>query len=103
MHMAITANWSYPTAIRFGAGRLSELGDACQNLGMRNPLFVTDAGLVNLPIVAKAQNILVSAGLGRAIFSEVYPNPDDNALAKGLEIYRAGGHDGVVAFGEDRH
>ena len=97
--MAISANWHYPTAIRFGAGRLNELVEACQNLGMHNPLFVTDSGLVNLPIVAKALDILATKSLRYAIFSEVYPNPDDITLAKGLDIYRDGGHDGVIAFG----
>ncbi|NVK18331.1 MAG: iron-containing alcohol dehydrogenase [Methylocystaceae bacterium] len=97
--MTITANWSYPTAIRFGAGRIQELAEACASVGMKKPLFVTDSGLVNLPIVATALDVLDKNGMGRAMFSEVEPNPDEISLAKGLEMYRAGGHDGVVAFG----
>ncbi|WP_028880089.1 iron-containing alcohol dehydrogenase [Terasakiella pusilla] len=97
--MTITANWSYPTAIRFGAGRIQELAEACQAVGMKKPLFVTDAGLVSLPIVATALDVLEKGGLGRAMFSDVYPNPDEVSLEKGLKIYRDGGHDGVVAFG----
>ena len=37
--------------------------------------------------------------MGRAIFSEVDPNPSDLNLVAGTEAFRAGGHDGVVAFG----
>ena len=47
---APTANWSYPTAIRFGAGRIKELAEACRAAGITRPLLVTDAGLAKLPI-----------------------------------------------------
>jgi alcohol dehydrogenase class IV len=96
---SLTANWSYPTAIRFGVGRISELSEACESLGILRPLFVTDAGLADLPIVATALDILDGAGLVSAVFSDVYPNPDELSLEKGLELYRAGGHDGIVALG----
>lgn len=96
---APTANWSYPTAIRFGAGRIVELPEACAAAGVKRPLLVTDRGLAPLPITARALDILEAAGLGRAIFSEVDPNPHEGALAAGVAAYKAGGHDGVVAFG----
>ena len=95
----IVANWSYPTSIRFGAGRIQELAESCASLGISKPLFVTDAGLVDLPIVATALDVLSDANMGRAMFSEVHPNPDELSLEKGLAMYKAGGHDGVVAFG----
>ena len=97
--MTPTANWSYPTAIRFGAGRVAELPEACRAAGIRRPLLVTDRGLAALPITARALDILDGAGLGRAVFAEVDPNPTDVNLAAGVEAFRAGGHDGVVAFG----
>ena len=97
--MQLTGNWSYPTSIRFGAGRISELADACQTAGMSKPLLITDRGLANLPITQNALDLLSQAGLGRAMFAEVDPNPNENNLAAGLEAYRAGGHDGVIAFG----
>ena len=97
--MQLTGNWSYPTSIRFGAGRISELADACQSAGMSKPLLVTDRGLANLPITQNALDLLDQAGLGRAMFSEVDPNPNEKNLAAGLEAYQAGGHDGVIAFG----
>lgn len=97
--MTISVNWSYPTAIRFGAGRIKELADACMAAGIKRPLLVTDKGLANLPITLNALDILEQAGLGRSIFSDVDPNPNEINLAAGIEAFKAGGHDGVVAFG----
>jgi alcohol dehydrogenase class IV len=97
--MTLTANWSYPTAIRFGAGRISEIADACAAAGMKNPLLVTDKGLANLPVTQSTLDLMDAAGLGRAMFSEVDPNPTGDNVEAGLKVYRAGGHDGVIAFG----
>ncbi|MDX1466042.1 MAG: iron-containing alcohol dehydrogenase [Halomonas sp.] len=97
--MTLTGNWTYPTAIRFGAGRLRELPDACAEAGMARPLLVTDRGLADLPITAAALDTLEAAGLGRALFAEVDPNPNERNLAAGVAAFRAGGHDGVIAFG----
>jgi alcohol dehydrogenase class IV len=97
--MTLTGNWSYPTSIRFGAGRIAELAEACAAAGIRNPLLVTDAGLANLPITKRALDLMDAAGLGRAIFSDVRPNPNEIDLAAGIAAFRQGNHDGVIAFG----
>jgi len=97
--MTINANWSYPTAIRFGAGRISEIADACFVAGIKKPLLVTDRGLAGMEITQKTLNLLDDAGLGRAIFADVDPNPNEKNAAAGVAAYKAGNHDGVVAFG----
>lgn len=97
--MLLTANWSYPNAIRFGAGRISEIGEACRAAGIAKPLLVTDRGLAGLPITARALDLLDAAELGRALFSDVDSNPTEKNLAAGVAVFREGGHDGVVAFG----
>ncbi len=97
--MQLSGNWSFPTAIWFGAGRIHEIGDACESAGIQNPLLVTDRGLGKLAITENTLNLLDERGLGRGLFAEVDPNPTELNVAAGLEAYRAGGHDGVVAFG----
>ncbi|MDD9744024.1 MULTISPECIES: iron-containing alcohol dehydrogenase [Marinovum] len=97
--MSLTGNWSYPTAIKFGAGRVSELPGACAQAGMTRPLLVTDRGLADLPITSATLDVLEQAGLGRALFAEVDPNPNEKNLAAGVAAYNDGGHDGVIAFG----
>jgi alcohol dehydrogenase class IV len=93
------ANWSYPTAIRFGPGRIKELADACRAAGISRPLLVTDAGLAKFPITQRTMDLLREAGLPVAMFSNVQPNPVDSNVEAGIAAFRAGGHDGVVAFG----
>ncbi len=97
--MKLFGNWSYPTAIKFGAGRISELAEVCAQAGIKKPLLVTDKGLADLPITQNALDILDKAGLGRAIFSKVDPNPNEINLAAGVRAFKDGGHDGVIAFG----
>ncbi|MTI17575.1 iron-containing alcohol dehydrogenase [Rhodobacteraceae bacterium RKSG542] len=97
--MTTTANWSYPTPIRFGAGRIKELPEACAAAGIKRPLLVTDRGLGPLPVTQQTLDILEAAGLGRAMFCEVDPNPTDVNLDAGVAAFKAGDHDGVIAFG----
>ena len=97
--MSLRANWSYPTSIRFGAGRITEIVEACQATGITKPLLVTDKGLAKLDITRKTLRILDSAGLGRAVFSDVDPNPTEKNAAVGIQMFKDGRHDGVIAFG----
>jgi alcohol dehydrogenase class IV len=97
--MNLVANWNYPTKIRFGAGRISELPDACKEAGIRNPLLVTDRGLARLPVTDKVLDIMGEAGLGGASFSDVDPNPLDKNLEAGVSCFLDGDFDGVIAMG----
>ncbi|MBM2715141.1 iron-containing alcohol dehydrogenase [Mesorhizobium caraganae] len=97
--MTIIANWSYPTAIKFGTGRIKELADHCEAVGITKPLLVTDRGLSTMAITREALDILDAASLGRAMFADVDPNPTDRNLEAGVRAFKDGGHDGVVAFG----
>ena len=97
--MNLEANFSYPTSIRFGAGRISEIADACAAAGVSKPLLVTDRGLAEMEITTKTLDLLEAAGLGRGIFAEVDPNPNEKNLTSGVKAFNVGGHDGVIAFG----
>ena len=97
--MELKGNWNYPTSIRFGAGRIRELPDACRSLGMRRPLLVTDPGLAALPMVAQAVETCREAGLPCAVFSDVQANPVEENVDLGVAAFQAGGNDGVIAFG----
>lgn len=93
------ANWNYPTSVRFGPGRLAELGEACRALGIERPLLVTDPGLAALPIIDRALGYVRDAGLPVASYHDVKPNPVGRNVDDGVRVFREGGHDGVIAIG----
>ena len=92
---ALRGNWSYPTSIWAGPGRIAELAAACERAGIGRPLLVTDEGLRATPMIGNALNALGNA----ALFGAVRGNPASSHVEAALSAYRAGGHDGVVAFG----
>jgi alcohol dehydrogenase class IV len=92
-------NWSYPTTVKFGAGRIKELADHCKALGILKPLLVTDPGLAGLPMIADAFIALEKAGVPAVIFSKLKSNPVAQNVEDGVAVLRAGNHDGVIAWG----
>ena len=97
--MTLIGNWSYPTQIKFGTGRIKEISDACNQANIKKPLLITDKGLSNLPITSRTLQLMKEAGLGEAIFSNVDPNPNEKNLDAGIAAFKEGNHDGVIAFG----
>jgi alcohol dehydrogenase class IV len=97
--MKLQGNWNYPTAIRFGAGRIRELPQACLTLNIRRPLIVTDAALAKLPMIADAVRVFGEAGLKSAVFADIQANPIEENVTRGVAAYKHGSHDGVIAFG----
>jgi alcohol dehydrogenase class IV len=97
--MNLSANWNYPTTIRFGVGRVEELAAEAKKAGMTRPLFVTDPHLATLPIATEAVAALDAAGLAPIVFSAIQPNPVGANIDAGLKVYRDGKHDGMIAFG----
>jgi alcohol dehydrogenase class IV len=92
-------DWNYPTSIRVGLGRAGELADACRAAGIQRPLLITDRFLGTTAMVDRAvqgcRESLGSCGL----FEDVKGNPTGTNVAQGLEAFKSGGHDGVIAFG----
>jgi alcohol dehydrogenase class IV len=97
--MNLAGNWNYPTLVRFGAGRIRELGATVKAVGMLRPLLVTDARLASMPITKRAMDVLAGEGVSASMFSDVQPNPVAANVEAGLKALRAGRHDGVIAFG----
>jgi alcohol dehydrogenase class IV len=91
----LRGNWSYPTNIWAGSGRIAELPAACAQAGIRRPLLITDEGLRATPMIGSALSALGNA----ALFGAVRGNPASSHVEAALSAYRTGGHDGVVAFG----
>ncbi len=95
---SLRGDWSYPTAIRFGPGRIAELADACAALGMARPLLVTDPGLAGHALGERVLAV-ARAGMDVGLFADIRPNPTGADVAAGVEAFRRGGYDGVIALG----
>jgi len=92
-------NWGYPNTVWFGNGRIKDLPKACKVLGIKNPLFVTDKDLAKVKMVEDTLEINKRAKLPTAIFSDLKGNPLGSQVKKGVEVFKNGNHDGVIAFG----
>lgn len=93
------SHWNYPTAITAGNGALGTLPDACQALGLKTPLLVTDPGISGLPFLTESVAQCQRAGLGIAVFDKVKGNPTGQNVEDGCNEFLQGKHDGIIAIG----
>ena len=85
--------------VRFGAGRLTEVGEVSRRLGLRRPLLVTDPGVRAAGHAESAARALEECGMAVALFDEVSENPTDRAVTRGASRAAAHAADGLVAVG----
>jgi len=93
------ANWNYPTQMRFGAGRIEELPDVCRSLNIKKPLLVTDPALAQLSMIKDVVKNMAQQDLSTTVFSNIKSNPTGENVTGGVDAYRKGQHDGVIAMG----
>ena len=89
-------NWNYPTNVWFGVDRSKEIQKACDTLGIKNPLIVTDPGLLQTSIIDEINSGLSST---TQIYSDVQGNPTGSNVINGVKVFLEGKHDGVIAIG----
>ena len=89
-------NWNYPTNVWFGVDRSKEIQEACDTLGITNPLIVTDPGLLQTSIIDEINSGLSS---NTQIYSDVQGNPTGSNVTNGVKVFLEGNHDGVIAIG----
>ena len=89
-------NWNYPTNVWFGVDRSKEIQKACDTLGIKNPLIVTDPGLLQTSIIDEINSSLSS---NTQIYSDVQGNPTGSNVTNGVKVFLEGDHDGVIAIG----
>lgn len=95
------ANFEFvlPTRIVFGAGASKNLAQELSDLGKKNPLIVTDKGLINAGVVGKVLKGLTESGMNYNIFDEIEPNPRDLTVQRGYELAKSLQADSLVAIG----
>ena len=92
-------NWNYPTTVWVGEDRTNDLEEACINLKITKPLFVTDKDLINLPFIQKIINEIKSKFQELKIFSNFSGNPIGENVDDGVNEFKKNNCDGVIAIG----
>ena len=92
-------NWNYPTTVWVGENRISDLGEACKNLKITKPLFVTDKDLINLPFIKNIISEISKEFNELKIFSNFTGNPLGENVDEGVNEFKINNCDGVIAIG----
>ena len=95
----MTINWNYPTSVWVGENRIKDLSQACNDLGITNPLFVTDKDLINLDMVKNIILELKKNFNNLSVFSNFSGNPFGENVEEGVIEFKKNKCDGVIAFG----
>ena len=93
------SNWNYPTTLWVGENRINDLTQACKNLKISNPLFVTDKDLINLPMVKQILLEVKKSFKNLIVFSNFSGNPIGKNVEEGVMTFKKNNCDGVIAFG----
>jgi 4-hydroxybutyrate dehydrogenase len=95
------ATFTFPTAILFGPGTISELPARLGQMGCRRPLVVTDPGLLQTQAFQSLRDTLGSRKLGQTweLFHEVHSNPQEQDVIEAARAFREAQCDSVVGFG----
>jgi alcohol dehydrogenase class IV len=93
------SQFSFPTAITFGPGSRTLVGDHLRAHEVRRPLVVTDQGVGALPIFTDLVANLAAGGLDPLPFDGLWGNPVESQVTAGVAAYRAHGADGIVGIG----
>ena len=81
------SNWNYPTTVWVGENRVNDLSEACKNLSIKRPLFVTDKDLVNLSFVKKIISLNSKKFDEFTIFSNFSGNPFGENVDEGVNHF----------------
>ncbi len=91
--------FSFPTAIRFGAGVRKEVAQHLISQRLSRPLVVTDRGFAGLAPFAQFVEILTAGGLRVATFAGVHGNPVESQVVAGVAAFRAHDADAIIGIG----
>ena len=92
-------DWGFPVPISYGPGRISEIGKNCGELNIKKPLIVTDRGSKDLPFIKSIQNFLEKSNIQSDLYFEISPNPKEDEITGGCNVFKDGNHDAIIAIG----
>ncbi len=92
-------NYFQPTEIRFGRGRLAEVGQGVARYGKRCLIVTVKSDQILTPLFDRVKQYLKEAGVEYAHFDGVVPNPTTNSVTAGADLAKEFKADVVLGVG----
>ena len=92
-------NYFQPTEIRYGVGRLSEVGDVVAQYGKRCLLVTVPVQDVFVQLFDRVKGYLAESGVEVEHFAGVVSNPTTDCVSAGADVAKACGADVVLGVG----
>lgn len=94
-----SCNYYQPTRIRFGWGRLEEIGSVVASYGKKVLLVTVSPFPAMEPVFERAKKLLLQQGLSVWHFDRVVPNPTTESISQGAAMAEDCGAEVVVGLG----
>jgi len=88
-----------PSVTLIGIGAAKEIPAKIKALGGSKPLIVTDKGITGAGITKQVTDLLDAAEMSYVVYDETVPNPTDDNVHAGVEIYKKEGCDSLITLG----
>ncbi len=94
-----TLKFFIPCVSIMGVGSHTEVPALFKERGCKKPLIVTDKGMTQFGVTKKFVDLMTNAGIAPVVYDETVPNPTDNNVMKGLDVYKSNGCDSIMTLG----
>ena len=91
--------FSFPTTVDFGPGAVNNLPECLKEVGISNPLLVTDPVIAKLDFFDSISKVLKNASVSFVVFDMVHPNPLIEDIDDAVRLYKAENCDGIIGLG----
>ncbi|GAB6060311.1 iron-containing alcohol dehydrogenase [Desulfonatronum parangueonense] len=88
-----------PSVTLIGIGAHKEIPGKIKALGGKKPLLVTDKGITGIGMTDQIVKLLKSEKMDCVVYDETIPNPTDNNVHDGVEVYKKNKCDSLITLG----
>ncbi|EGY27321.1 iron-containing alcohol dehydrogenase family protein [Desulfovibrio sp. A2] len=88
-----------PSVTLIGIGASKAIPEKIKALGGSKPLIVTDMGIVKAGILKQITDLLDAAKMAYSVYDETIPNPTDDNVHKGVDVYKKNKCDSLITLG----
>lgn len=94
-----TFQFFIPNVSIMGVGSHIEAVEQLTSRNCKKPLIVTDKGITATGMTEKFVELFKSADIEAVVYDETIPNPTDENVMNGVEVYKNSGCDSIVTLG----